>query len=266
MVDAPTTEPASFRLLFTPDVVDRIHHQRVGHIFAQATQSFHHVGCDVDTGRIQGFTKVAERDQGHQFFVVVLVEGCPGSIAASHPHHPAQATGDRGRDSLLEFRVVGVAAGQHDQGHGGVVDVGVDIVLVLESPAPGFQFGALHFPVAPGFDLLTQQPIDTAVEVLFARADAAIEESQLGQQGVPNGRGASLQESSLRLVHGPRLVETAPAFLHHRVVQGIPLEAQGHQRVDPGGLNPGPASVSLLATNDPLQAAPDSVLSGRLPG
>ena len=89
---------------------------------------------------------VGERDVVEIIFEVVDVERGPAAIAALHALDPLAAARDRG--------IVFVAAGlppraihRHDH-DGGVVEIGIMGIVVLERPAARPHVGAFHGPVA----------------------------------------------------------------------------------------------------------------------
>src|SRR5713226_10433228 len=93
-------------------------------------------------------------------FEIVDVEGGPAAIAALHALDPFAATRDRG----IVFMASGSAPRaihRHDY-DGGVVEVGIVGIVVLEGPAARSNLRPLHGPVALDIQhLLWQQPVKT---------------------------------------------------------------------------------------------------------
>ncbi len=185
MVDPPAAEPTAVGLLLGAQVVDRSGHHRIRHVPAQMAQGLDHVGRHVGRRWIQGLAEVAEGNLPDQGAVVVHVKGRPGSIAAAHPQKPE---GGPLQGPVHAGRVCagGAQARQGHHGHGGVVDVGIGVVLILEGPAARRDAADLDLPVPGGVDLLSQQVVQCHLDRGVLAVQSAIGHGHEAQHGVPD--------------------------------------------------------------------------------
>ena len=102
---------------------------------------------------------VGERNVVEIIFEIVDVEGGPAAVAALHALDPFAAARDR------HIIVLGAGCAPHPihrhDDHGGVVEIGIMRVVVLERPAAGPHVRALHRPVALEVEhLFRHQPVE----------------------------------------------------------------------------------------------------------
>ncbi len=148
-----------------------------------------------------------------------------------------------------------VAPAQREHDLRGVVDVGVDVVGELESPAGRGELGPAHRPVAGHPDLLLEQPVGGPAHDRVVRRRARVEQAGDGEAGVPDRRLARLEPAVFAV--RPLLADEEPVQAgdgggEARVLQRVAQQVQREDRVHPGRLDAAPAAVGLLAGEDPL--------------
>src|ERR1019366_8917139 len=89
-----------------------------------------------------------------------------------------------------------------------------------------------------------------------ARLEAGVAKSCDRERGVPD-RGLARLEGPPAIVLDSEAVEAFEPRPHGRVVEGVALQAQGYQGVDPGRLDAAPGAVGLLALDDPPLGPPE---------
>ncbi len=178
---------------------------------------------------------IGERNVVEIIFEIVDVEGGPAAIAALHALDPFAAAGDRD----IIFRALrGAPRAIHRHHHdGGVVEVGIIGVVVLEGPAAGANIRPLHRPVALDVQhLLRQQP----VQPLFRRRQrllaAGFDQGMTGQRGVPHRRNAGLA-IGLVLADHQKLVDAPSRDGARRIIRRLAEHlvhhhGVGHRRID----------------------------------
>ena len=165
VVHAPAAVPAALGKLGAAQIVDAARHRRAAcRRLAELRQHRQAARGDVLGRRIEQRAVIGERDVVEIVIFVVGVERAPGAVLALHADDPFARARDRG--------VVVLAAGQvlhavHRHGDdGGVVDVGIMRVGVLEGPAARADVGPPRDPVAADVeDLLRHQPIEPALDL-----------------------------------------------------------------------------------------------------
>src|SRR5581483_222616 len=152
-------------------------------------------------------------------------------------------------------RVVADAERAQRQGDdGGVVDVGVVVVLVLERPPAGSEIGNADGPVALHRHLLAQEVVAGEHELRMVGGNPARAQRQHGERGVPHRRLACLGTQAVAVLDH----ESFPAFdrLAQRfVLEAVPERVQRDDPPDPRWLDAAPRSVRLLPRTDPLLRA-----------
>ena len=178
---------------------------------------------------------------------VVDVERAPAAVGALHPLEPAHAALDRRADA----RSVGMVDGpqrQHDLG--GVVDVGVVDVGELERPAARLA------------DRAGARPSRRVPRICWSSSQSAPRIDRLvvgGQPGVVRARSSPAhvsqtgdwQASTRRRCRRRIVKRSSPSSPRsdHRMVDAVPEQVQGDQRVHPGRLDAAPApSASWRST------------------
>ena len=157
MVHPPATEPAALGLLFGADIGQGAGHCRMSGVVAEQPEGLHHVGRDIDAGRVERLAEIAERNPGQQLFVVVAVKRAPAAVGGLHGQNPVHGPGDRGVKTPV-VRALFTQLGQDDQGYRSVVNIGIGGVGALKRPAAGCDLGQLDLPVSAGDDLLAENP------------------------------------------------------------------------------------------------------------
>jgi hypothetical protein len=99
---------------------------------------------------------VGEGDVVKNEAVVVGIERAPAAVAALHAHEPRHATTQR---ALFPRGVEPLHARQRHHHHGRVVEVGIEIVVVLERPAARRHLRTLDLPVARHRHLPVDHPL-----------------------------------------------------------------------------------------------------------
>ena len=133
---------------------------------------------------------VGERDVVEEFAGIVGIERAPAAVARLQALDPFAGAGDRRVEgSRRAFLLRALHAHDDD---GGVVEIGIMRIGILEGPAAGPHSRALECPVALDRQLLQrEQPIEPA---LCGRDIAAtgFEQRVGSQRGVPDRRNAGL--------------------------------------------------------------------------
>jgi hypothetical protein len=137
------------------------------------------VAGDVDARRIDDGAEVYERDLVQPVRVVVLVECAPAAVSRLHSLDPVAGTRDGGP--------AGPELVEGDRDHRCVVDVRVEVVVVLERPAPGLHAWELHRPVAASPDLLPEEPLRSLVESRLVGGHSCGPQGDQREAGVPDG-------------------------------------------------------------------------------
>ena len=200
----------------------------------------------VRAGWVDHLAEIREGDQRRKAGGVVLVECGPAAVAALHRQHPAKG-------ALAELRIDRARFQQSEQDHGGIVDVGIEIVLELERPSAGFHALDLHAPVAGNADLLPQKPPGGPLHHRSGRIDARLEQREERESRIPDrGQTRLHPHPPVRVAKHPAVVHALETLPQRGVVEWMAERAQRHQRIHPRRLDPSPASVRLLVGEDPL--------------
>ena len=154
VVHAPAAEPAAVRHLLALEIVETGAHDGTRRRLAELGQHADAAGADVGGRRIEQRAVIGERNVVEVVVDIVGIERRPAAIAALQALDPFDAA----RDGLI----VGAAAcaglapravHRHDD-DGGVVEIGVVRIAVLERPAAGTHVGPPLAPVALRVELL----------------------------------------------------------------------------------------------------------------
>ena len=148
---------------------------------------------------------VGEGHAGEHLAVDVAIEGRPAAVAVLHGLQPAQAALHGGNRAV--GLVPGVAAArQTHQHHGGVVDVRVVAIMVLEEPAGRFQVGVTQAPVARPAHLALDEPARGLGDGCLVPRRPGQRQGVERQSRIPDRREAGL--------HAERVF-----FLDHQVIE-----------------------------------------------
>src|SRR6266849_3360683 len=145
---------------------------------------------------------VGERDVIQIEAVVVGVERTPASVGALHPEEPAEPA-LLGRSRKVGVEPLHLLEGHHD--HRRIVEVGVEVVVVLERPAAGLHVRTLHLPVAGDEDLPRDHPLTGAAQLRVIRREITLDEGVDRERRVPSRPGAGLVVEPVAALDGQRL-------------------------------------------------------------
>jgi hypothetical protein len=174
-------------------------------------------------GGVEERAVIGERDVVQVEAVVVRVERRPAAVLVLHPEEPAHAA------LLGEPHAIGVEAAdllERHEDHGGVVEVRIEVVAVLEGPAARLHVRPLYAPVAGGEDLLAEHPLGGAHQRGVVGREVALDQRVGGQRGVPHRRGAGLVVELVAALDRERL-DLLELSEHQRMVLGIAEQPQG---------------------------------------
>ena len=176
-----------------------------------------------------------------------------------HRERPAERAVDHRADPrLVEQRAR--QAREHDQRDGRVVDVGVVQVRALERPAARLHAAHLLRPIAVVAHLVREHPVERTLHVRRELALAVLHGEQR-QQRVPHRRLAGLDVQRAAALVRPVAVERREPLRDDGVLEGVALDVERHQAVDPRRLNPAPRAIGVLVAHDPAQARVDRHLA-----
>ena len=167
-------------------------------------QGLQHAPGDIRAGGIEHGVVICKRHLAEEFPVVVGIECGPAAVArlASPAANPDRAcvaacwaAGLPARTSL-----------QRQHHHGGIVDIRIELVGVLEGPAGGLGIRALDAPIAFAADFLVEQPVRRRSQRLVL----GISQRQRVRpdRGIPHRREAGLEEEAVAVIHH-QVVEVA---------------------------------------------------------
>ena len=171
VVHAPAAVPAAVGELRAAQIVDAARHRRAARgRLAELRQHRQAARGDVLGRRIEQRAVIGERDVVEIIIFVVGVEGAPAAVLALHAHDPFAARARAPRRSPRRPDRFCSAVHRHGD-DGGVVDIGIMRVGVLERPAAGPHVGPPRDPVAAHVEhLLRHQPVEAALDLGDARA------------------------------------------------------------------------------------------------
>ena len=134
--------------------------------------------------RIEERAVVGEGDVVQVEAVVVGVERGPAPVSVLHAEEPAEPP-LLGRPRRVAAEPVHLLERHHD--HRRVVEVRVEVVAVLERPAPGLHVRPLHLPVTRHEDLTLDHPLGGATQRRMIRLQVALDQRVDREGGVPDG-------------------------------------------------------------------------------
>ena len=189
VVDTPAAIPAVVWLLIFPDKIQGALVDFAVGTDAQSGEAFEHTCGNVGGAGVNHRVMISERDLGEDFSRIVGIERAPAPVTALHRLQPANTPAhgmnhrrgrfefgnrllgsrrtpaeDHGAFGILDRTIVkqfhgpvltnpfGKASSQGNQHHAGIIDIGVEFVVILEVPTPRFQFGVPQCPVTLLFD------------------------------------------------------------------------------------------------------------------
>ena len=157
--------------------------------------------------------------------VIVGIERAPATVAALHSLDPFQRSSDR----FGEGRAI---CAIHRHGHdGGVVEVGIISVFILERPAAGAKAGALVGPVADDIEhLALAQPVERLSRSSLRILAADFEHRVRGERGVPHRRNARLAVDFVVGDH-QQLVDCGPGSGAGGVIGWVAERVEHHHRI-----------------------------------
>ncbi len=212
--------------------------------------------------RIDERAEIGEWHAVKQFARVVLIERSPRSVLRTHRYRPRNTAIHRVAN---EVRIAAFDERQHD--HRRIIDVGIRVVVELESPPVTAAKGIFDAPITGGVvrNLLLQSPFHGTLHrrMIFAKS----RERECAQRPcrVPHRRHARLKAPAFFVVDD-EAIETADAFLHHRMIEAEAHKIERNERIHPWRLNAAPASIGFLPLDDPLRSRLHSALTQRVAG
>ena len=160
---------------------------------------------------------------------VIGVERAPAAVLALHADHPFDGAGKRGPHLYTVARAPGPVQ-RHDD-DGGVIDIGIMVVAVLEGPPSGTQARPARGPIALDLENLTiEQPFDAPADGFAVFQLTGLHQRQHRKAGVPDRRNAGLAIAFVGSEH-QELPDGLHGRLPPRVVFGITEGGLRHQRV-----------------------------------
>ena len=159
------------------------------------------------------------------------------------PHDPVEAARDR---VVADAELV-----ERERDDGRVVDVGIEVVLVLERPAARGEAGVADRPVALDRDLLAEEVVAGLATSRMVGGDAAGAQGERGERRVPDRRLARLGPQPLAVLDDEAL-PALDCLAERRVVEPVPERRERDDRPHPRRLDPAPRAVRLLPRADPL--------------
>src|SRR5919199_3497256 len=190
VIHAPAPEPGAVLLLLGEQVVDGAAH--VVLVPGLPGQKLDSVARHVDARRIDDGAEVEKRYVVEPGGIVVLLEGAPAAVPALHGRDPAACALHR---SLSRAEVV-----EPDADDGCVVDVGIEVVVVLEGPAAGLSSGKTDGPVPAGAHFLRDEPLGGPRERGVVGWHARSAQGHDGETGVPDRRLTRFGPESIAVV------------------------------------------------------------------
>src|SRR5690606_5527381 len=156
VIHAPPAEERAVRFLMFADELDGALDLRVVQGNAFEAHDLEDPCGDIDALRIEHGVVIGEGDLFEDAVRAVLVESGPAAVPALEGEHPCVASAEGGVATLRVSRWH-LAKGQQD--HGGVIDIRVPLVVVLEDPAGRFNVSwVLVVPVAAETNLAVNEP------------------------------------------------------------------------------------------------------------
>ncbi len=181
--------------------------------------------ADIGARRVEQRAVIGERDVIEIEMHVVGVERAPPAVAALHAEDPFLGAVDR-------LAVAGPVEAVERQGNrGGVVEIGVMRVGVLERPAARPQPGTGRGPVADRVEhLLVGEPVDRAADRRRKPRVADLHQRVAGERAVPHRREAGLAVAVLA-VEDEQLADRSGGGGAIGMIRRISQAIEHHQRV-----------------------------------
>ena len=193
-----------------------------------------HAAGEIGRTRINHGVVISERHLAEQFEVVVSIKRPPPAVGVLHgfdpgrgPFHGRRGAGQTllhgriGRQRLLSRRT---PSGQRDQHHGRVVDIGIEAIGILETPAGRLGHGGAADPVAGPAHFVVEQPVDGVVQLLrggnaardveIAGCCEGIGERPQRDRRIPDGRAARLDAGRTIRLDLDEPCQLLPTLLH----------------------------------------------------
>ena len=192
---------------------------------------------------------------------VVGIEGAPGAVLALHADDPFASAGDR-------IAIVGTAgqvlhAIHRHRDDGGIVDIGIVRVGVLEGPAAGADIGPPCDPVAADIEhLLRHQPIEATLDLRDRVLAADLQQSVAGEPGIPDRRDAGLA-IRLVLVHGQKLLDRLARDGAMRMIFRIAERVKHHHAIRHRRKNRAEPILAIEVFDRPGDGTVDGALARR---
>src|SRR5262249_50715291 len=101
---------------------------------------------------------IGERHSAEEFRIIVAIERAPAAVAVLHGEDPF--SGPLAGQSHAALLTIKLAKRDHD--HRGIVDVGIELVVIFEKPTGGRTRG-IFGPIAAAGDLLIEEPVDGSI-------------------------------------------------------------------------------------------------------
>ncbi len=214
VIHAPAAVPAAVLLLVGEQVVDGPGERRAGLLgLAELGQHRDAARRDVGGRRIEQRAVVGERDVVEVVVGVVGVEGGETAVAALQALDPLAGPGDR--LGVVRATLAGAEAGlrpvHRHRHHGGIVEVGIMGVVVLERPAAGTHVRLAGRPVALDVEHLEGlEPFEGGAGLALVVLAAGLHQGVGGERRVPD-RGQAGLDVGLVLLDGDELLHRRAA-------------------------------------------------------
>ena len=199
-------------------------------------------GRHIRRRRVEQRAMIGERNVVQVIMCVIRVERAPAAIFRLHADNPVGGEAQR----ILIGQWVGPV--ERHGNNGGIVDVGVEIVAVLEGPAARCDIFCPTGPVAPDIgDLGVAEPGRGLVHGLARRRFAGLHERQHRKTRVPDRRQAGLTPG-LVVFFDQELADRLAGDGVIGVIVGITKGPEGHDAICHGREN---AAETVLAVETP---------------
>src|SRR5262245_16812882 len=129
VVHAPPSVPGAALVLTPLDEAQRALGGRMLQAVAERAQELEAASREVLRGGVEESAVIGERDIVEDHPIVVGVEGGPASVVALHPEEPRQPAFDA---AVAPLGVQSARLGERHHHHGGVIEVGIEVVVILE--------------------------------------------------------------------------------------------------------------------------------------
>ena len=153
---------------------------------------------------------------------------------------------------------------EREADHGGVVDVGIEIVVVLERPAARLDAGAPDAPSRRAARISSSR-IHSAPRrrAGSSAATSGLRRARTREPAVPDGRLARLRTQAVAVLDEETVPAREPSPDVGRV-RAVAAAGERDQRPHPGWLDPAPGAVQLLPVDDPPLCQGERPLAPRL--